>query len=97
MGWKQHFRAMEAFGGNSDDVSVWVLVGLLDDVLNNLPSERVPSVSENLHKILCKITANQTKDGEMQSVTFIDGTVCETSVRLQACRVSGSRCTWRTC
>ena len=34
---EQHFRATEAFGTNSADVFVWVLVSLLDDVLNSLP------------------------------------------------------------
>ena len=74
---EQHFRATEAFAANNDDASVWELVGLLDDVLNDLPlrggSERVPSVSEDLHEILCEITAGQTKDGVMQSVTVTDG------------------------
>ena len=33
---------------------------------------RVPLVSEILQQILCKITANRTKDGVMKSVTFED-------------------------
>ena len=70
---EQHFRATEAFAANSD-VSVCELVGLLDDVLKDLPlrggSERVPSVSEDLHAILCEIAASQTKDGVMQSANF---------------------------
>ena len=55
----------------------------LGDVPSSLPlcgcSERVPSVSEVLHEILCKITASHVRDGVMQSATFVD-TVCDTSV-----------------
>ena len=71
------FRATEALGANSNDVFVWRLVGLLDDVLNSLPlrggGERVPS--------RCKITVSQTKDGVLQSVTVVDGVVDGHSVR----------------
>ena len=31
------------------------------------------SLSEDLHQILCKFTAIQTKDGVIESVTFVDG------------------------
>ena len=34
---------------------------------------RVPLLSEVLHWILCRVTANQTLDGAMQSKTFVDG------------------------
>ena len=49
----------------------------LYDIPNNLPpcgcSETLSSLSEDVHQILCKITASQTKDGVMQSMTFVDG------------------------
>ena len=49
----------------------------LNGIPSNVPvcggSERVPSVSEDLHQILCKITTSYMKDGVMQSVTFVDG------------------------
>ena len=35
--------------------------------------ERVSSLSEDLHQILCRITASQTRDGVRQSVRFVDG------------------------
>ena len=43
------------------------------DIPNNLPlgSERESLLSEDLRQILCGITANQTKDGVMQSVNFL--------------------------
>ena len=48
----------------------------LFDILSNLPlcggSERVPSLREVHHVMLCNITASQTKNG-VQSVTFVDG------------------------
>ena len=49
----------------------------LCDIPSDLPlcggRERVPSVREVLHEILCKITASHAKDGVMQSVTVVDG------------------------
>ena len=49
----------------------------LHDIPNDLPpcggSERVSSLSEDLHQMLCKITASQTKDDVMQSMTTVDG------------------------
>ena len=49
----------------------------LFDIPSNLPlcggSEGVSLLSENLHEILCKITAGHAKDGVMQSATLADG------------------------
>ena len=50
----------------------------LFDITNDLPlcggRERVSALSQDLHQILCKITASQiqTKDGVRQSVTLTD-------------------------
>ena len=86
LGWN-NIGATETFGANSDHVSVYELAGLLlvsrfelytnvaqflGDIPSNLPLCG-PSVSEVLHEKLCKITASHTKDGVMQSVTFLDG------------------------
>ena len=47
---------------------------LLYDIWNSLRlcggRERAPSLSEDLHEMLCKNTASQAKDGVIQSVTF---------------------------
>ena len=49
----------------------------LCDNPNNLPlcggKERVSSLNKEPHQILCRITATQTKDGVMQSITFGNG------------------------
>ena len=49
----------------------------LHDISSNLPvcggNEREPSVSDDLHQILCKIITSYMKDGVMQSITFADG------------------------
>ena len=48
---------------------------------SNLPlcggRERVSLLSVVLHEMLCKITASDVKDGVMQSVTLVDGTMCD--------------------
>ena len=57
---------------------------LLCDIPSKLPlwggSARVPLLSEVLHWILSRITANQAEDGARQSKTFVDGHIVWNSV-----------------
>ena len=68
-----------------------------NDKQDNIPlcagSERVPWLSEDFPQILCKITASQTKDGMIQSVTFVDRHCVQHTVARRhhsVCRVSRS-------
>ena len=60
---------------------------VLHDTWNNLPlcggRERVPTLSEDLDELLCKITACQAKESVMQSVTFVDGHCVGHTVRVR--------------
>ena len=88
LGWN-HFRETETLGvwelaglllASRFELCVAIHTNVaqcLCDIPSNLPlcggSERVPSVREVIHVILCKIAASHAKYGVMQSVTFVDG------------------------